>query len=186
MWLRTPSLPRVTAGVGALVVACVLSVALTCDLLFASGARGWLGFGFEPPPATSQTALETLRGNAAVAMLPLAAALGLSQLHVGPHAKPRLAAMLLGVTRAGFDLVIAATTVLNVCVVGLALGAYGARMARALLPHAPVELAGFSLALGAYWIARRQELALRRLLGAWGLAAALLGVAAALETWGAA
>lgn len=181
-----PSLPLVSASVGALVVACVLCVALACHLLFAAPARGWLGFGFDPPPATAATALQTLRANAALATLALLDALSLSQLRAGSRAAPELGTTPLVIARAGFDLLIAAIAALNVCVVGLALGAYGPRMARALAPHAPVELAAFSLALAAYWMARRQELAPRRLLGAWGGAMFLLALAAALETWGAA
>ena len=38
----------------------------------------------------------------------------------------------------------------NVLVVGAALGAYGPRMVLAMLPHGPIELAAYSLALGLY------------------------------------
>ena len=48
--------------------------------------------------------------------------------------------------------------VANVLVVGAGLGAYGARMVRAELPHGPVELAAYALALGLYLQGRRRAL----------------------------
>ena len=44
----------------------------------------------------------------------------------------------------------AAAVAANVIVVGASFGAYGTRMVRAALPHGPVELAAYSLALALY------------------------------------
>ena len=46
----------------------------------------------------------------------------------------------------------------NVLVVGAALGAYGERMVRAMLPHGPVELAAYALALALYLQGRSRAL----------------------------
>ena len=43
-------------------------------------------------------------------------------------------------------------------VVGAAIGAYGTRMVGAMLPHGPVELAAYSLALALYLHGRRRAL----------------------------
>ena len=48
----------------------------------------------------------------------------------------------------------------NVALVGAALGAYGTRMALAMLPHGPLELAAFATALALYLDARRGPLAI--------------------------
>ena len=45
------------------------------------------------------------------------------------------------------ELILAGVILANVLVVGAGLGAYGERMVRADLPHGPVELAAYSLAL---------------------------------------
>ena len=50
-------------------------------------------------------------------------------------------------------------------VVGAALGGYGTRMVRAMLPHGPVELAAYSLALALYLQGRRRALPAARLAG---------------------
>ena len=51
----------------------------------------------------------------------------------------------------------------NVLVIGAGLGAYGERMARAELPHGPVELAAYALALALYLQGRRRALPAGRL-----------------------
>jgi hypothetical protein len=67
--------------------------------------------------------------------------------------------------------------------VGVAVGAYGARAGRALLPHGPVELAGFSLALALYAAVRRNSASARQAGSLAGSAMVLLALAAVLETY---
>lgn len=71
----------------------------------------------------------------------------------------------------------------NLLVVGAAVGAYGWRMVKALLPHGPVELAAFALALTLYARARRGTLALRGAANTAVLGGLLLALAALIETY---
>jgi hypothetical protein len=71
----------------------------------------------------------------------------------------------------------------NVLFVGAALGAYGQRMARAMLPHRPVELAAFAVALTLYLDARRGPLRVRRAVTLVALSLVVLALAALLETY---
>ena len=52
------------------------------------------------------------------------------------------------------DLVLLGAIASNLVVVGAGLGAYDLRMARAIAPHGPFELAAFSMALSVYLLAR--------------------------------
>ena len=66
---------------------------------------------------------------------------------------------------------------------GVSFGAYGSRMTRAALPHGPIELAAYSLALGLYFQGRHCVLPARHILAVAVLSTALLAAAAALETF---
>ncbi len=83
---------------------------------------------------------------------------------------------------AGEALLVAAVAA-NVIVVGVSLGAYGTRMVRAALPHGPLELAAYSLALALYLRARHQPLAPRHTLAIVALSISTLALAALLETF---
>ena len=85
--------------------------------------------------------------------------------------------------RAGGELILAGVIAANVLVVGAALGAYGARMVRASLPHGPVELAAYTLALALYVQGRRRALPTAHLAKTIAASVALLALAAALETF---
>jgi hypothetical protein len=71
---------------------------------------------------------------------------------------------------------------LNATLVGIALGAYGHRLAFAAV-HIPIEFGALALAGGAYLAARQRSVSVRSLMGAAGLCAALLVLAAAAETY---
>jgi hypothetical protein len=71
----------------------------------------------------------------------------------------------------------------NMLVVGAGLGGYGERMARAELPHGPVELTAYALALALYLQGRRRALPVRHLAKVGAATVALLALAAALETF---
>ena len=83
------------------------------------------------------------------------------------------------VADAGLALVFAA----NAGFVGLALGAYGARLSAATALHLPLELAALCLAGGAYMHARRQPLGRVELAAVAATCALLLVIAATLETY---
>jgi hypothetical protein len=79
--------------------------------------------------------------------------------------------------------VLAGGVAANVIVVGASFGAYGPRMARAALPHGPVELAAYSLALALYIQGRDQPLPARHVLAVGALSTSALAAAALLETY---
>jgi hypothetical protein len=85
--------------------------------------------------------------------------------------------------RAGGELVLAGAITANVLVVGGAVGAYGERMVRAMLPHGPFEVAAYSLALALYLQGRRRPLPTVRTAGTIAASVALLALAALLETF---
>jgi hypothetical protein len=71
----------------------------------------------------------------------------------------------------------------NVILIGASFGAYGMRMVRAALPHGPVELAAYSLALALYLEGRRRPLPGRHILTVAALCTSTLAAAALLETY---
>jgi hypothetical protein len=71
----------------------------------------------------------------------------------------------------------------NLLVLGVVLGTYTTSGATAMLPHGPIELAGFALVGGLYANARRRRVAAVQWVTGLGGAAVLLAVAAALETY---
>lgn len=168
-------------------IAVALVAALACRALFADQAQEGLGFGFDPPPGGVRTAWETLSVNLEVASLCFFGAFSAS--HVGPaewrRARSRRVAALYCGLVIFYDLAIGLIYLANVVLVGISLGAYGGRMVRALLPHGPVELSAFSLAVAVYLVARQRGIGLVPALRAGMAVVGLLVVAAALETWGA-
>jgi len=83
----------------------------------------------------------------------------------------------------GGELILAGAIVANLLVVGAGLGAYGERMARAELPHGPVELAAYALALALYLQGRKRILPAGHLAKVVAASVALLALAATLETF---
>jgi hypothetical protein len=81
------------------------------------------------------------------------------------------------------DLVLAGVLAFNAGLVGVAYGAYGWRAIAATAPHLPVEFAGVSLVGGAYLHACRRPLSPRAITAVAATCAALLIVAAFLETY---
>lgn len=81
------------------------------------------------------------------------------------------------------DGVLAAVLVLNAGAVGVAIGAYGSRAIKATGLHLALEFAALSFAGGAYIQAREQPLRARTLALVAATCAAVLVVAAALETY---
>jgi hypothetical protein len=179
--LRRPSETLVaSACIASAVLAAVATVAASVGLGAAPATRRWLAFGFAGVPPTVAEALgifaHNLRALGGVAGLILIAQL---PWHAGTD--PRA----LRALRSAGECLIAGLTAANVLVVGCSLGAYGARMLRALLPHAPVELAAYALALALYAPARRRRLSVTEAATALSASTALLAVAAALEVFAA-
>ena len=157
-----------SASTAAGLLAAIAAVAVTVRLAGASSAaRGWLALEFSRPPATPTAAIAVAASN-----LRLAGAVLLAALLVG----------LLPETRPALDIVMGALAGLNATAVGVALAAYGTRLL-AVAAHAPLELAAFAVAGGAYLSARRRPLGGRQLIAAAAASSLFLAAAAVLETY---
>ena len=158
-----------SASTAAGLLAAIAAVAVAVRLAGStSAARSWLRFEFSRPPATLGETLAVATGNSRLAGAVLLAAL-LAGLR--PTIRPAL------------DLVVGALATLNATTAGVALAAYGTRLLKAVAAHAPLELAAFAVAGGAYLNARRRPLAGRQLMAAAAACAGLLASAAVLETY---
>ena len=140
-------------------------------------ARGWLGFTFPGLAARPAVAVgilaHNLRSLSGVFVLLIFARLA-------PRAPDKRSARL-GV-RLG-EVILAGAITANVAVVAAALGAYRQRMVLALMPHGPVELAAYSLAIALYLQDRRRNLPAAYVAKVAVACVALLAIAAVLETW---
>lgn len=158
----------------------VAALAIALRLTLADAARTLLDYRFAPADpsvagaasilATNARKLAGLYGLALVAQAPWRAAADPGRR--GPRAL-RLAC------DAGALALLAPTAIL----IAVATAGYGGRMLAAMLPHGPLELAAFALALGVYRDARRGPVTVRRLLTRAGAGLLLLAVAAAIETY---
>jgi hypothetical protein len=183
---REPSLSgtvRLAVRVAGAVTITVAAVGVAVRLALIAPARHWLSFAFTGIPAKPVVAagifLHNLRALAAVfgalliaqARQPTGRGAGVG---VGaPHrALPLFGEAVLGVAVAA-----------NVVVLGAGLGAYGIRMVCAVLPHGPVELAAYALALALYLEGRTRLLARSHILAVAALSVSALGLAALLETF---
>jgi hypothetical protein len=84
---------------------------------------------------------------------------------------------------AAVDTVLVLWVAVNSILVGAAVGAYGSRMIAAVLPHGPLELIAFALALALHLRARRGPLGARHILTTAAACLAVLALAAVLETF---
>ena len=120
-------------------------IALAVHAWFAAAARRWLAFPFAGIPARPAEAasifIHNLRALAAVGGLLLIAQ---SAYWTAGTAQP---GPLHGMLRRFGEALLGAAVAANVIVIGASFGAYGTRMLRAALPHGPLELAAYSLAL---------------------------------------
>ena len=158
-----------SALTAASLVAAIAGVAATVRLAGAtSTVRSSLAFEFSRPPASPGEALAIAAGN-----LRLVGAVLLAALVVGlrPAIRPTL------------DLVMGTLAGLNATTAGIALAAYDTRLLKAVATHAPLELAGFAVAGGAYLSARHRSLDGHQLVVAGAASSVLLAAAAILETY---
>ena len=168
------------AGVVALaLITAVGAVAVAVHFALAGQARDALGFRFPGVPATVGTAATIFASNLRV-LAGMFAVLAVAQMLArSPDRERRLLRWLLSL----LELLVAGQVAFNTVVVGGALGAYGGRMVRAMLPHGPVELAAWALALALVIAGRRRPLPVRGIV-AWAIVTVgLLAIAAGLETW---
>ena len=163
---------------GALTLA-VMIVALVTRLAFAIEARQWLAYPFPGVPAKAGIAAAIFTHNLR-ALLTVGGALLILQIQHWARTAPEAIYRWM---RLAVGALLGAAVLANVVLVGVSFGAYGARMVSAALPHGPVELASYSLALALYLQGRSRRLAPRHVLKVGALSVALLAIAAALETF---
>jgi hypothetical protein len=156
------------------------AVAVAASIADADGIRRWLAYPFAGIPARPAEAiaifLHNLRALAAIGGLLLVAQSSYRASPTGPGPVHR------AVQLAG-EVMLGSAVAANVLLVGASLGAYGARMARAVLPHGPVELVAYALALALYLQGRNRAIALSHTLAIVALSAVTLALAAGLETY---
>jgi hypothetical protein len=163
-----------------LTIACGV-IALVVHLWCAAPARRWLAFRFPGIPARPSTAAiifsHNLRALAAICGLLLIAQ---SAYWSAARAEPGHAHRTL---RGLGEALLAAAVAANLVVIGASFGAYGMRMMRVALPHGPVELAAYSLALALYLQGRTRPLPARSVTAVFALSVVMLALAALLETY---
>ena len=170
-------LARLTILIGVLAIAACIALAVVVAEAAPAQARHWLGFTFPGVAARPAVAVgifaHNLRSLSGVFVLLIFARLA-------PRAPDKRTARL--TVRLG-ELLLAGAITANLVVVGAALGAYRERMVLALMPHGPVELAAYSLALALYRQDRRRNLPAAYVANGGAACLALLAIAAVLETW---
>jgi hypothetical protein len=164
---------HIVTGTAVCTAVAVLVIAVAAGAVALSGlgdeVRRALRFGFGGVERTPGEALGLAIHNARFAAGALLCAI----------AAPRLARP----ARLLVEVMLTSLFAMNASLVGVALGAYGQRVASAIAPHLPLELAALSLAGGAYMQASKQPLETRTLVFVAALCALLLSAAAALETY---
>ena len=170
-------LARLAILIGVLAIAAGIALAVIVAVAAPVPARDWLAFTFPGVAARPAVAIgifaHNLRSLSGVFVLLIFARLA-------PRAPDKGTARL--TVRLG-ELLLAGAITANVMVVGAALGAYRERMVLALMPHGPVELAAYSLALALYLTDRRRNLRPAYVAEAGAACVALLAIAAMLETF---
>jgi len=164
---------------GALTIA-ACAIAAVVNVTLAIAARRWLAYSFAGIPARPGEAAAIFLHNVRA----LAAVGGLLLIAQSPHwAGKAKGGPVHRAIRGGGEALLAAGVSANAIVVGASLGAYGTRMVRAVLPHGPVELAAYALALALYVHGRDRPLPVRHALAVVAMSISLLALAALLETF---
>ena len=175
--VRSLELARLAILIGVAAIAACVVIAGVVAMAAPVQARGWLGFtfpGLAPRPAVAEGIFaHNLRSLSGVFVLLIFARLASR----APDKRPARLAVRLG------ELILAGAITANIVVVAAALGAYRERMAIALMPHGPLELAAYSLALALYLQDRRRNLPAAYAAKVAVGCVALLASAAVLETW---
>ena len=171
---------RAALALAAGLTVATVAVAAIVRVAWAAEARRLLGFGFTGVPARLDTAVSIFADNARLLTAVFGAILVTQSPWLAGHEAPRGPVM--SALTAALDVVLGLAVAVNVALVGVALGAYGDRMAIAMLPHGPLELAAFTLALALYLQARRGPIPGRHVLAVGAACLAGLALAALLET----
>jgi hypothetical protein len=166
---------RLSAGI----IAAIAAAATVTRLVAAAATRRWLDYPFTGVPARPGEAAVIAAHNGR-ALSGVFGLLLIAQVALREPAGPRLAQRAL---RGAGEALLTGQLAANVLIVAAGLGAYGPRMARAMLPHGPLELAAFALALALYAQGRQRVLPIGYLLSCGAVISVLLIGAAALETF---
>jgi hypothetical protein len=176
-WACVPHTAALAIRVAGGLLAAIAAVAVLVGVTAGAAVREWLAYPFTGVPATAgQTAV--IFAHNTRALLGVIGLLLIAQVAAHQPDGPGRAQK---AVRIAGETVLAGIVVANVLVVGAALGAYGTRMVRALLPHGLVELAGFATALALYVQGRDRALPTRQLLLTAAASVLLLAAAALLE-----
>src|SRR5215218_8741250 len=130
---------RVAGGLLAAIAVVAVLVRIAAD----QAKREWLAFPFTGVPATTGQAAAIFAHN----LRALLGVIGLLLIAQAAARRPDAPTGVQQALRTAGEIVLAGVVAANVLVVGAALGAYEARMIRAMLPHGPVELAAFATAI---------------------------------------
>lgn len=160
-------------------IAAVALIAAVTRVAFAGQARGWLGYRFPGVPARPDIAVLIFEHNL-LALLGVLGVLLIAQIAARASNGP---GPILRAVHVCAEISVAAGIAANTLVVGVAIGAYGTRMFRAVLPHGPIELAAYTLAIALHLHGRRRALPARQIAATMATSLALLAVAAVLETF---
>jgi hypothetical protein len=172
---------KVAAWIAGALTLAVLVIGLGVDIAAIAPARRLLAFQFRGVPAEPAVAATVFVHNLH-ALLAIGGALLVAQM---AYVESRTAApgRTQWMLRCACEAALAGGVAANVMVIGVSFGAYGTSMTRATLPHGPVELAAYSLALALYFQGRDRVLPARHVLAVGVLSTFLLAAAAALETF---
>jgi hypothetical protein len=157
------------------------AIAIVVHMTLAADARTWLRFPFTGLPARPTIATQIFFHN----LRALLAVAGLLLVAQSPFWSARTAepGAVHRIVRGSGELLLAAAIAANVSLVGASLGAYDTRMVVAALPHGPVELGSYALALSLYVQGRDRPLPGRLIVAVAAISIAALGLAAILETF---
>ena len=175
--LQRLELARLAILIGVVAIAACIVIASVVAMAAPVQARGWLGFTFPGLAARPAVAVgifaHNVRSLSGVFVLLIFARLASR----APDKRTARLAVRLG------EVILAGAITANVAMVGAALGAYRERILLALMPHGPVELAAYSLAIALYLQDRRRNLPAAYVAKAGAACVALLATGAVLETW---
>jgi hypothetical protein len=176
-WAGVSETAAVAVGVAGVLLAAIAVVAAIVAMTAGGAARDWLGYPFTGIPETAGQAAAIFAHNARAWL----GVIGLLLIAQAAAHQPGDATPVQRALRTTGETALAGMVAANVLVVGAALGAYGTTMARAVLPHGPVELAGFATAIALYLQGRHRALPTRQLLLTGATSLLLLAAAALLE-----
>ena len=148
-----------------------LIAAVTRVAFAAPRPRGWLGYRFPGVPARPDIAVLIFEHNL-LALLGVLGVLLIAQIAARASDRPGPIQRAVHVCA---EVSLAAGIAANTLVVGVAIGAYGLRMVRAVLPHGPIELAAYTLAIALYLHGRRRALPARQIAATIATSLALAG-----------